>query len=76
MGWLYHITTIGCAMNISDSQRLASRLNELGWSATNQRSQADLAILVTCGVRQSAEDRIYGLIKRIKQHNPQTPFGC
>ena len=79
MGWLYHITTIGCAMNISDSQRLASRLNELGWSATNQRSQADLAILVTCGVRQSAEDRIYGLIKRIKQDNPQTAValtGC
>ncbi len=75
----YHITTIGCAMNISDSQRLASRLNELGWTATKQRAQADLAILVTCGVRQGAEDRIYGLIKQIKQDNPQTAValtGC
>lgn len=75
----YHITTIGCAMNISDSQRLASRLNEMGWTATKQRAQADLAILVTCGVRQGAEDRIYGLIKQIKQDNPQTAValtGC
>ena len=66
-------------MNTSDSQRLASRLNELGWLATNERLQADLVVLVTCAVRQGAEDRIYGLIKSIKQDNPQTAValtGC
>lgn len=75
----YFIITIGCAMNKSDSERLAGRLQELGWQATNTRRLADLAILVTCGIRQSAEDRIYGLIKQIKQDNSQTAValtGC
>lgn len=75
----YFIITIGCSMNKSDSERLAGRLNDLGWQATATRSQADLAILVTCGIRQGAEDRIYGLIKQIKQDNPQTAValtGC
>ena len=75
----YFIITIGCSMNKSDSERLAGRLNELGWQATTVRRQADLAILVTCGIRQGAEDRIYGLIKQIKQDNSQTAValtGC
>ncbi|NCU44597.1 tRNA (N6-isopentenyl adenosine(37)-C2)-methylthiotransferase MiaB, partial [Candidatus Falkowbacteria bacterium] len=75
----YFIITIGCSMNKSDSERLAGRLNDLGWQATATRSQADLAILVTCGIRQGAEDRIYGLIKQIKQDSPQTAValtGC
>jgi len=66
----YHIITIGCAMNQSDGERLASRLNELGWRRVNDHRQADLVILVTCGVRQSAEDRIYGLINQVKKDNP------
>ncbi|HNQ45263.1 MAG TPA: tRNA (N6-isopentenyl adenosine(37)-C2)-methylthiotransferase MiaB [bacterium] len=66
----YHLITIGCAMNQSDGERLASRLNELGWRRVNNHCQADLVILVTCGVRQSAEDRIYGLINQVKKDNP------
>lgn len=75
----YFIITIGCSMNKSDSERLAGRLNELGWQPTTIRRQANLVILVTCGIRQGAEDRIYGLIKQIKQDNPQTAValtGC
>ncbi len=75
----YYITVIGCQMNISDSQRLASRLQSFGWQETINRSEADLNILVTCGVRQGAEDRIYGLIKQIKKENPQSAIaltGC
>lgn len=75
----YYITVIGCQMNISDSQRLASRLQSLGWQATPVRAEANLNILVTCGVRQGAEDRIYGLIKQIKKENPQSAIaltGC
>jgi len=75
----YHIITIGCAMNQSDSERLASRLNELGWRRINNYHQANLVILVTCGVRQSAEDRIYGLINQVKKDNPKAAIaitGC
>jgi len=79
MAKTYHIITIGCAMNQSDSERLASRLNELGWCRVSDCHQADLVVLVTCGVRQSAEDRIYGLINQIKKANPKTAIaitGC
>lgn len=75
----YFIVTIGCAMNQSDSERLAGHLNNLGWQPAPSRHQANLAILVTCGIRQGAEDRIYGLIKQIKQDNPKTTIaltGC
>jgi len=75
----YHLITIGCAMNQSDGERLASRLNELGWRRVNNHCQADLVILVTCGVRQSAEDRIYGLINQVKKDNPKAAIaitGC
>lgn len=65
----YHIITIGCQMNRSDSERLASFLEDLGYAETAERQSADLVIINTCGVRQSAEDRIYGLIPRIKKEH-------
>lgn len=78
-GLKYYITTIGCQMNKSDSRRFAGRLEELGFSEASLRSEADLAVINTCGVRQSAEDRIYGLIPKIKKENPRTRIlvtGC
>lgn len=65
----YHIITIGCQMNKSDSERIAGHLEKQGF-VESSREKADLAVLNTCGVRQSAEDRVYGLIGRIKKENP------
>lgn len=56
-------------MNKSDSERMASFLEDLGYAEIAERKSADLVILNTCGVRQSAEDRIYGLVPRIKKEN-------
>ncbi|MBU1062686.1 tRNA (N6-isopentenyl adenosine(37)-C2)-methylthiotransferase MiaB, partial [Patescibacteria group bacterium] len=58
----YHIITIGCQMNKSDSERIAGKLEELGYKRSDNKYQADLVIVNTCGVRQSAENRLYGLI--------------
>lgn len=66
----YHIITIGCQMNKSDSERIAQYLEDLGLVYAEQRDQANLVVLTTCGVRQSAEDRIYGLIPRLKADHP------
>src|SRR3989338_793704 len=66
----YHIITIGCQMNISDSERLAGRLEQSGYKNTDDKYAADLVVVNTCGVRQSAENRIYGLIPGIKKENP------
>ena len=75
----YYIITIGCQMNKSDSERIAAYLEEYGFSLSEKREEADLVILVTCGIRQSAEDRIYGLIPQIKRDNKNAKIiltGC
>jgi len=66
----YYIITIGCQMNKSDSERFVACLKNSGLKEVSQRKEADLVVLNTCGVRQSAEDRVYGLIPKIKRDNP------
>jgi tRNA-2-methylthio-N6-dimethylallyladenosine synthase len=66
----YYIITIGCQMNKSDSERVASCLEDKGYRRSSQRKEADLVVVNTCGVRQSAEDRVYGLIPELKKENP------
>lgn len=75
----YHIITIGCQMNKSDSERLASVLEKQGYKKTDNKLRADLVVVNTCGVRQMAEDRIYGLIPAIKKANKKAKIvltGC
>lgn len=62
----YHIITYGCQMNKSDSERIASVLEKIGCQATNKISKADLIVINMCSVRQSAVDRVYGLINKPK----------
>jgi len=57
----YWITTFGCQMNKSDSERIASVLEEIGCKKTSKESEADLIVVNMCSVRQSAVDRIFGL---------------
>jgi tRNA-2-methylthio-N6-dimethylallyladenosine synthase len=66
----YHIVVIGCQMNKADGERLAAYLESLGLGAVDKSDEADLVALVTCGVRQRAEDRIYGLVNQLKLDNP------
>ena len=61
----YHIHTIGCQMNVADSLRLASELEKLGGESTDEIKEADVAVLNTCVVRQSAEDRASGWLHSV-----------
>lgn len=75
----YHIITLGCAMNQADGERIASYLGEFGCLEASERKDADFVVLVTCGIRQSAEDRIYGLVPRIRKENKDVKIilaGC
>ncbi len=78
----YHIWTIGCQMNDADSRRAAEELQRLGYRPTARAEEADLVLLVTCVVRQKAEDKVYsrlGSLRRLKEHNPQAflaVMGC
>jgi len=69
----YYIWTEGCQMNVADSQRVASALEHLGYHATPRAEDADVIVLNTCVVRQSAEDKAYGRLHSllpIKRRRP------
>jgi tRNA-2-methylthio-N6-dimethylallyladenosine synthase len=60
-------------MNVADSQRVASALEHMGYKSTAQAENADVIVLNTCVVRQSAEDKAYGRLsslKPLKEMNP------
>jgi tRNA-2-methylthio-N6-dimethylallyladenosine synthase len=68
----YHIWTIGCQMNKADSDRLESALIQLGLKPVPTPSDADVIVLNSCVVRQSAEDKVVGMLttlKAVKQRN-------
>ncbi len=67
----YNIITIGCQMNKSDSERIASYLDGQGYVGIANSDQADMIVLTTCAVRQSAEDKAYSLAHKIKKANPE-----
>jgi tRNA-2-methylthio-N6-dimethylallyladenosine synthase len=69
----YHIWTEGCQMNVADSQRVASALEHLGYQATRQPAEADVIVLNTCVVRQSAEDKAVGRLHSLKPYKDKNP---
>lgn len=56
----YFIKTYGCQMNESDSERIISVLNNIGYKETLVIDDADLVFVNLCSVRQTAVDRIHG----------------
>lgn len=74
----YQIITYGCQMNKSDSERLAAILRSIGFAETEMTEEADLVLINTCSVRQSAEDRVWGQLRRLgrlKQEKPNLMVG-
>jgi len=70
----YHVWTEGCQMNVADSQRVGSSLEHLGYIFTDKAEEADVIVLNTCVVRQSAEDKALGRLsslKPLKDKNPE-----
>ena len=62
----YYLQTFGCQMNKSDSERIAFVLEKMNFKKTLHLSRADLVVINMCSVRQSAVDRVYGLIEKLK----------
>ncbi len=69
----YHVWTEGCQMNVADSQRVASSLERLGYRAVKRAEEADVIVLNTCVVRQSAEDRAYGRLTSLRPLKDRRP---
>jgi len=65
-------------MNVADSRHVSSALERLGHTPVDRAEDADIVVLNTCVVRQSAEDRIYGRLgslKPLKERHPEAVIG-
>jgi tRNA-2-methylthio-N6-dimethylallyladenosine synthase len=69
----YHLWTEGCQMNVADSQRVGSSLEHLGYTFTDKAEEADVIVLNTCVVRQSAEDKALGRLTQLRPLKIKNP---
>ena len=61
----YFIKTFGCQQNKADSERIEAVFRARGMQLALNYEQANYVIVNTCMVRQSAENRVYGLIRNL-----------
>jgi tRNA-2-methylthio-N6-dimethylallyladenosine synthase len=73
MSMKYYLFTYGCQMNEADSQRLASELERMGHQAAPAPDEADIFVVNTCVVRQSAEDKAMNRLLQLQQIKKQQP---
>lgn len=77
----YHLITLGCQMNLSDSERVISVLDKAGYTWTDNEEEAGLIGILACSVRQKAIDKVYSRIykwNKWKNHKNLITFisGC
>ncbi|MCG8451197.1 MAG: tRNA (N6-isopentenyl adenosine(37)-C2)-methylthiotransferase MiaB [Pirellulales bacterium] len=73
-----YIETVGCQMNVLDSELVVASLRNQDYELTDNTDDADTILFNTCSVRQHAEDKIYsalGRLKNAKQHHPEKIIG-
>jgi tRNA-2-methylthio-N6-dimethylallyladenosine synthase len=63
----YLIETFGCQMNVHDSERMAGLLEQAGFEATDDATEADLVLINTCSVRERAEEKLYTRLGELRQ---------
>jgi tRNA-2-methylthio-N6-dimethylallyladenosine synthase len=63
----YFIQTFGCQANKADSERIAGVLEAMGFEESSKILNADVIILNTCSVRQSAENRVYSRMESLRE---------
>ncbi len=70
----YYTLTFGCQMNERDTEIIAGMCEEMGYTYIDRPEEADLLVINTCCVRESAENKILGHIgnlKRLKEKRPE-----
>lgn len=70
----FHLISLGCQMNISDSERVKTMLHSMGYTETKQEEDAELIGVMACSVRQKAIDKIYSLIHKWEQWKQKKPL--
>lgn len=70
----FFIKTFGCIQNTADSERIRAFYWNEGFIETDDWKKSDLVIINTCIIRESAENRVYGLINEINKWNKKASF--
>ena len=60
----YHLITLGCQMNLSDSERVSAVLEQMGYVRTENEEEATLLGMLACSVRQKPIDKVYNKISQ------------
>ena len=68
-----YIETVGCQMNVLDSELVVASLRKHDYELTNNSDDADTILFNTCSVRQHAEDKIYSALGRLKNAKKSQP---
>jgi tRNA-2-methylthio-N6-dimethylallyladenosine synthase len=68
-----YIETVGCQMNVLDSELVVGSLRRHGYELTYEPLEADVILFNTCSVRQHAEDKIYSALGRLRPHKRRHP---
>ena len=65
----YLVKTLGCQMNVHDSEHMAGMLEQAGYVAASPvqaaAEDADVIVINTCAVRENAADKLYGNLGRL-----------
>jgi len=68
-----YIETVGCQMNVLDSEMVVASLRHRGYELVDDPKKADTILFNTCSVRQHAEDKIYSALGKLKPHKQTHP---
>ena len=74
----YYIETLGCQMNVADSELIVSMLDREGLIRSNNATDSDLIFINTCSIRERAEEKVNSQLGRwykIKKNNPEIIIG-
>lgn len=68
-----YIETVGCQMNVLDSELVVASLRRQGYELARDPREADTILFNTCSIREHAEEKIYSSLGRLKQHKQRHP---
>jgi len=70
----YVVKTLGCQMNVHDSERMAGLLEGAGYEAAPAGTEiADVIVINTCAVRENAANKLYGNLGQLAHAKSQRP---
>lgn len=72
-GPTYHVITFGCQMNARDSEKIRGILRAAGFCEAAGEEKADIVVINTCTVRESANTKVYGTLGRLKAAKIKNP---